>query len=62
MNNDNEQQREDYNRAVGIDGRIEKPEKPVMDSVSPMLLLVVTMIIVAALSLLGWGIMIVFGM
>lgn len=60
--NNNKEQRDAYNRAVGIDSRIGDPEKPVMDSVSPMMLIVVSLIVVAFLGLLGWGVIVVFGM
>jgi hypothetical protein len=62
MNENKKQQREDYNRTVGSDAQLGHEEPPVLNSVSPMMLLVVTLIVVAFLGLLGWGVIIVFGM
>lgn len=68
MNNNNNKQQmsEDYNRAAGSSGaqpaKAAEDGKPVLDAVSPMVLLVVVFIIIAFLGLLGWGVIIVFGM
>jgi hypothetical protein len=56
-----QQQTEDYARTAGSAGNQTEDGPPVLDTVSPMMLLVVVLIIVAALGLLGWGVIIVFG-
>lgn len=61
-NNNKQQQHEDYARTAGSAGKREDEGPPVMDSVSPIMLLVFVIVLVAFLGLLGWGAIIVFGM
>jgi len=60
MNENENNHKEDYNRAAGSDHAMGDDEKPVMDSASPVALLLITLAAVAFLGLLGWGILIVF--
>lgn len=65
MNNNHktkQQQRDDYARTAGSAGVREEDGQPVLDAVSPMMLLVFVIVFLAFLGLLGWGVIIVFGM
>lgn len=56
----NNRHNEEYDRAAGTNHAGEE-DKPVLDAASPAVIAIATLVILIFMGLLGWGLMIVFG-